>query len=98
APGGEPIGPAQVKPAIWCKDLVNRIEELVWFGQVFEYVGADDEVILAERRQVVPVDIDLAKRCLRDFGQEKILLVRKTYLTAALHQLCPEYPMTETQI
>jgi len=98
APGREPVCPAQVKLAGGPENLVDGIEELIGFGQMFKDVGTDDEIVSAEGGDVILVEIDLAERGFGDFGQQKVSLIGKCDLAAALDQLTAEHAVPAAEI
>src|SRR6185369_12235113 len=97
-PGREPVCPAQVKFARRSEGFMNRIQELVRFGKVFEDIGTNDKIIGSQSGDVVPVEIDLAERMVGDFRQEQISLISKGDLAAPLGQLTSEDAVSATEV
>jgi len=98
APRREPVCPTEVKFARGGEDFVGGIEELIGFGQMFEHVGTDDEIVSAEGGDIILVEVDLAEGGIGDLGQQKVSFVGECDLAAALGQMAAENTVPAAQV
>lgn len=77
---------------------MNRINEPVGLGQMLEDIGTDHQIELAERGDIVLVQIDLAEGGIGDLRKQEISLVGKSYGTTMPGQLGAENAMTTAEV
>src|SRR5262245_13324631 len=65
---------------------------------MLEDVGADHQIILAERGEFVLVDVDFAKWSICDFRQKQVFLISEGYLASLLHQGAAKNTVPASQV